>query len=33
MFKKRDHNALVGTWNRVKKETYYLCMRNGSMRR
>ncbi len=36
MFKKLDYNALIDedhTWNRVKRETYYLGMRNGSMRR
>jgi hypothetical protein len=35
MFKKLDYNALIDddhTWNRVKRETYYLVMRNGSMR-
>jgi hypothetical protein len=29
-------HALIGeeyTWNGVKRETYYLGMRNGSMRR
>jgi hypothetical protein len=34
--KKLDYNALVDedhTWNRVKRETYYLGMRNRSMRR
>ncbi len=36
MFKKLDYNALIDedhTWNRVKRETYYLGMRKGSMRR
>lgn len=36
MFKKLDYNALTDedhTWNRVKRETYYLGMRNGSVRR
>jgi hypothetical protein len=33
MFKKLDHNVLVGTWNRFKRETYYLGRRNGSMQR
>jgi hypothetical protein len=35
MFKKLDCNALIDeahTWNRVKRETHYLSMRNGSMR-
>ncbi len=36
MFTKLDYNALIDedhTWNRVKRETYCLGMRNGSMRR
>jgi hypothetical protein len=36
MFKKLDCNALIDedhTWNRVKRETYYLGMRNRSMSR
>ncbi len=36
VFKKLDYNAFIyedHTWNRVKRETYYLGMRNGSMRR
>jgi hypothetical protein len=36
MFKKLDNNALIDEdhiWNRVKRETYYLGMKNGSMRR
>ncbi len=36
MFKKLDYNTLVDedhTSNRVKVETYYLDMRNESMRR
>jgi len=35
-FKKLDYAALTDedhTWNRVKRETYYLGMRNGSLRR
>lgn len=35
-FKKLDYIALAEedhTWNRVKRETYYLGMRNGSVRR
>ena len=36
MFKKLDYHLLTDedhTWNRVKRETYYLGMRNGSIRR
>jgi hypothetical protein len=36
MFKKLDYNDLIDvdhTGNRVKRETYYLGMRNGSMGR
>ncbi len=36
MFKKLDYNALIDedhTWSWVKRDTYYLGMRNGSMRR
>merc|ERR1719312_251097 len=35
-FKKLDYLSLADedhTWNRVKRETYYLGMRNGSLRR
>ncbi len=36
MFKKLDYNSLINecyTWNRIKRETYNLGMRNGSVRR
>jgi hypothetical protein len=36
MFKKLDYIAIIDedhTWNRVKRDTYFLGMRNGSMRR
>jgi hypothetical protein len=36
MCKKMDYNALIDedhTCNRVKRKTYYLSMRTGSLRR